>query len=61
MRRRLKYDVVETLTCIKDWEEDEARMQHMGENNIGERRGRPKLGLQIGVTRFHKRANPLRY
>jgi hypothetical protein len=25
----LKYDVVETLTCIKDWEEDEGRMQHM--------------------------------
>lgn len=28
-RRRLKSDVVEMLTCIKDWEDDEARMQHM--------------------------------
>nr|ACG45709.1 hypothetical protein [Zea mays] len=28
-RRRLKSDVVEMLTCIKDWEDAEARMQHM--------------------------------
>jgi hypothetical protein len=25
----LKSDVVEMLTCIKDWEDAEARMQHM--------------------------------
>jgi chromosome condensin MukBEF complex kleisin-like MukF subunit len=28
-RRRLKSDVVEMLTCIKYWEDAEARMQHM--------------------------------
>jgi hypothetical protein len=27
-RRRLKAEMVEMLTCIKDWETAEARMQH---------------------------------
>jgi hypothetical protein len=28
-RRRLKSDVIEMLTCIKDWKDARARMQHM--------------------------------
>jgi chromosome condensin MukBEF complex kleisin-like MukF subunit len=28
-RRRLKSDVVEMLSCIKDWDDAEARMQHI--------------------------------
>ena len=28
-RRRLKLEMVEMLTCIKDWEATEARLQHM--------------------------------
>jgi hypothetical protein len=31
-RRRLKPEMVETLTCIKDWEAAEARLQHMVED-----------------------------
>jgi hypothetical protein len=31
-----------------------------GEEDRRVRRGRPELGLRIGVTRFHKHANPLR-
>ena len=28
-RRKLKPEMVEMLTCIKDWEAAEARLQHM--------------------------------
>ena len=28
-RRRLKSEMVEMLTCIKDWEAAEVRLQHM--------------------------------
>ena len=31
-RRRLKPEMVEILTCIKDWEAAEARLQHMVED-----------------------------
>ena len=31
-RRRLKPEMVEMLTCIKDWEAAEARLQHMVED-----------------------------
>jgi chromosome condensin MukBEF complex kleisin-like MukF subunit len=31
-QRRLKPEMVEMLTCIKDWEAAEARMQHMVED-----------------------------
>ena len=31
-RRRLKPEVVEMLTCVKDWEAAEARLQHMVED-----------------------------
>jgi chromosome condensin MukBEF complex kleisin-like MukF subunit len=32
-RRRLKSYVAEMLTCIKDWEHAEARMQHLVDDN----------------------------
>jgi len=31
-RRRLNPETVEALTCIKDWENAEARLQHMVED-----------------------------
>ena len=31
-RRRLNPETVETLTCIKDWENAETRLQHMVED-----------------------------
>jgi len=31
-RRKLKPEMVEMLTCIKDWEAAEARLQHMVED-----------------------------
>ena len=31
-RRKLKLEMVEMLTCIKDWKATEARLQHMVED-----------------------------